>query len=397
MIPTALTFIAAAAAVAVSLELLARLWMARYGAYFVHAPGLRQEFTIDANALPSLPSRVRFAANRDGERADPRPKDPSAVHRVLVAGGSAAECYMLDQPDTWPMVLQKSLNASGALERPAHVGNIARSLMPCRSIDQLMERALPRFQSLDVIVLMVGASDLVAWFEAKTPAEKLQSARPARDYFDEHPEGPFHWSLKGSALYRVARRLRSHFPAEPARRSNVGGSIVKHRAMRANAKSMLHATPDPTAMLENFRADLGQLIRTCRGRAARVIVARQPWLDAELSRQDAKQLWNFGQGSPYRGAVDTYYAMPVVRDLMAQVDDVARSVAEECGAEAVDLRSAVPSDLDHYYDTLHFTPAGAKRVGQRLAEVIAQPRRPAEGGQDSDRGDAEKRAHLRAV
>ena len=69
--------------------------------------------------------------------------------------------------------------------------------------------------------------------------------------------------------------------------------------------------------------------------------------------------------------MDTYYAIDLVRDLMSRLDEVAARVAAEEAVDQVELRGAVPSDFQHYYDFLHFTPAGAGRVAAALAPVIA--------------------------
>lgn len=367
---TALYVALALAAAAVLFELLARAWMARFGAYFVHKPRLGQEFHLAEEVLPSLPPLVRFSSNADGERGDEVPRDPTAVHRVLVAGGSAAEGYLLDQDATWSMALQRRLDEGRSLGRRAHVGNVARSLMPCREIAGLMEVALPRFRSLDTIVLMVGASDLVDWFEAETPPVIEERELAIKNYCDEHPEGPFTWTVKGSATYRVLRRLRSMFPEHAPVRKNVGASLAKHREMRANAKTMIDVAPDPAPMLDAFERHLRSLIVVCKSHAPHVIVARQPWLERDFTDEERARIWNFGQGSPYRGVVDTYYALPVVWDLMSRVSDVAARAAAATGAEALDLKGVVPDDFDHYYDTLHFTPLGAEKVAAAVAARI---------------------------
>ena len=150
--------------------------------------------------------------------------------------------------------------------------------------------------------------------------------------------------------------------------------------MRARATTILHETPDPSPLLLSFEDDLRALVRTCLRHAPRVVVARQPWLDRDFTPAEETRLWNFGQGSPYRAELDTYYAMDLVRALMTRLDEVAARVAIEEGVEEVELRSAVPSDFEHYYDFLHFTPAGAQRVAAALAPVIAAGNEEARAG-----------------
>ena len=362
----------AALLAAVVAELVARAVLRRRDAWFVHAPHSRAEYTLDPAAFPRLPPVVHRTANADGERGSPFPRDPERLYRVLIAGGSAAECYMLDQPHTWPAVAQDILNGTAGRRRLAHVGNVACSLIPCRTIDRLLKRMLHRMRSLDVVVLMVGASDLVDWFEKKTPPQIDETPAVLHLYCSEHPAGGFRWTPTGSALYRIGRRIRTRLLRPVDRRSKVGAARVKHREMRARAEVVLDHAPDPSPMLEGFRTHLTALIRTCLQHADQVLIARQPWLDADLTPEQERQLWNFGQGRPYKQEPEAYYSIPLVRQLMEQVDAVAAEVADAEGVAQLDLRPRVPSDLDHYYDFLHHTPLGSRCVGVAVADRLAE-------------------------
>jgi len=353
-------------------ELLARVHLKRRDHWFVHAPFARSEYVVDPVAFPKLPPTVRLSANIEGERGSKLPAPPEDLYRVLVAGGSAAECYMLDQPHTWPAVTQDILNGTAGRRSLAHVGNIACSLIPCRTIDRLLGRVLPRVRSLDVIVLMVGASDLVDWFEKKAPPEIDESPAALHLFCTEHPAGDFSWKPTGTALYRLFRRLHTRVVRPVDRRTNVGAARLKHREMRARCQNMISEAPDATPMLDRFRHHLTALIRTCREHSREVLIARQPWLDADLTAEQERQLWNFGQGRPYKREPEAYYSIRVVRELMEQVDRVAVEVAEAERVPELDLRARVPSTLDHYYDFLHHTPLGARCVGAAIASKLTE-------------------------
>ena len=349
-------------------ELFARLWLTVRNDYYVLQPHLRLELEIDAEALPNLEPVARHFVNADGERADDLPEDPDQVLRVLVAGGSAAECYLLDQPSTWPAVAQREL--ADRTSRPAHVGNVSRSLVSCEVIEQMLAKSLDRFRSLDVIVLMVGASDVVGWLEQKTPAELQAGRTPLSKILPEHPEGPFGWSKKKLALYRLVRRANARLRKPVARKSGAGKSLIKNRRMRAMAKTMIDEVPDPTPMLTFFEAHLRNLITTCKIHAERVLVVRQPWFEKEFTAEEQARLWNFGQGRPYVEDLDTYYTHRVVCELMGAADRTAARVAEDAGVEQLELMSVLPRTFETYYDFLHFTPAGAELVGKAVADAI---------------------------
>ena len=365
--------VGAAAAMLAASELAARAILRAGGAYYVWRPHDRTHMQLDRAALPSLEPLVRFEINAEGERGDELPSDRRGLYRVLVAGGSAAEGYMLDQPSSWPGVLQSLLRELEARERlgarQVHVGNIARSLVPCETILTMLERVLPRYDRLDLVLLMVGASDAVTWMEQRCPVP-LPQARFGLDYmFDEHCERRFSWKPTELALRALGSRLMRRMRA-PRIRERTGSKLVELRERRRNAARWIDSTPDPEPMLARFEHNLAAMIERCRAKGARVIVVRQPWFDKELSDAEEAVMWNFCIGRPYVEPTTEYYTHPLVRTLLTRLDERAAATAHRLGVEEVDLRPAVAPDLAHYYDYLHFTPQGARIVAEQVARAV---------------------------
>ena len=102
----------------VAAEVIARRW-ARSRDFFALRRWDRTKMRLKNGALPSLEPLIRFAVNGEGERGDPLPRDTEGLYRVLVAGGSAAECGLLDQQSAWPAVLQT------LLRRPSNLRALA--------------------------------------------------------------------------------------------------------------------------------------------------------------------------------------------------------------------------------------------------------------------------------
>ena len=242
-----------------------------------------------------------------------------STYRVLVAGGSAAECYLLDQETSWPHVIQDELAAqSGRLgARKVHVGNISRSLVACEYIELMLRRVLPRYRRrLDLVILMVGASDVVAWLEKKTPPA-MEEGRLSTDYvFDEHPEGPFGWTRSTLALRQVLSRAHKRMTRPVGVRDGAGRTIGRNRAMRARAGDLVDVIPDPAPMVEYFEKYFRRIVETARETGARVLVVRQPWLSKEFTEEENGRLWNFGAGRPYEEEVSEYFSHRVVNLLM---------------------------------------------------------------------------------
>ena len=381
--------IAALGAAFVALELAARAWLRSRARYYVFAPHARLEMELDRDVLPDLEPVVRFEVNADGERGDPVPDDWSRTYRILVAGGSVAECWLLDQASQWPSVIQRLLSAPESLARlgvdRVHVGNVARSLVDCRQIDLMFERIFPRYRRLDVVVLLVGASDVVHWLEKGTPERLEDEPIPAADCFDEHPEGPFGWGPKTLALRRIASRWKKRTLRPVERRTRTGKRLAEARAMRARAQVVLDRVPDPAPMLDHYEKYFRALVARARSKAERVIVVRQPWFEKDYSPEEAALMWNFGQGRPYRGEVTTYYSHRVVWQLMRAIDERTVRLARELGAEEVDLMPLLERDLSVYYDELHHTPKGCEVVGRAVAQAILRPAAAARAGAVSRR------------
>lgn len=353
----------------------AELWVRRFyqrrSAAWPLEPNSRVVAEIDCETLPSLDPIARFFVNADGERGAPLPSDWTRVYRVLVAGGSAAECFYLDQDKQWPSVVQRVLTENAAkigVER-AHVGNIARSMQRCDYVAWMLEKMVPRLPRLDAVVLMVGASDLVTWLQAGCPSVVAASSNDPDYCFQQHDFGPFAWTPSQLALRELVKRVRNRFFPRELRRLRAGKTFAKHRAMRAAGK-LIHETPPTGPMLANYEEWLRRTIEAARSTGARVLVLRQPWLQKRFTPDEEKLLWNFGRGKPYEQHVEHYYEIGLVHRLLAEVADVSERVALDMGAEVCELRTRLEPSFEIFYDTLHNTPKGCEAVGQLVAEAL---------------------------
>jgi lysophospholipase L1-like esterase len=361
-------------------ELAARWWIRRRHAYYVFAPGTRVRITPDRQAFPELEPLVRFEVNEDGERgwAVPRADPDETLYRVLVAGGSQPEGYLLDQDTHWPGALQRLLATEEHLQRlgasNVHVGNIGLSGVGSEALDLILRRVLPRYPRLQTIVILVGASDMLQWLEQGAPPAPPTPPRTA-DLFASHPEGPFGWLPRRLALVELLRRqyrlwLRPKRVSEPAARW-----VAKAREMRARAKVICTAVPDPTPMLDHFETHLRSAIQTARAHADRVVVVRQSWLQKEsYTPEELAHMWHGGAGQAWRADVSTFYSIEVTCSLMASLDARASRIARALGVEQIDLMSILEPSLGTYYDFFHLTPSGAMDVASAVAQTVLHDR-----------------------
>jgi lysophospholipase L1-like esterase len=367
-----LTIAAGLLGVFILAELVAR-WGLGHRAYYVWSPRARLRLHPDPETFPELERVVRFEVNSDGERGDEAPRAKSGVYRLLMAGGSAVEGYLLDQPTNWPAVAQRLLNRQDALRalkaRRVHVGNIGKSGVGTAELVTIFHRVLPRYGRLDAIIVFTGAGDVVQWLEAGAPPTMERTVRTS-DVFGCHPEKVFGWTPRTLALVELLRASRRRVLRRVRVEARSARWIGRARAMRATAPEIRPAVPDPSPLLDHFERNLRQALEHARAHADRVVVARQPWFNAPYTEEQLRHLWHGAAGKPHKEHVTTYYAPEIVAGLMALIDKRAARVAEAVGVEQLDLMPLVDCTLKNYYDFCHFTPAGAVAVAQAVASAI---------------------------
>ncbi len=355
-------------------ELGSRWWIRRRSRYHVWPPGLRLELRQDPAVCPDLEPRVRFDVNADGERGGDVRGDAAGLYRILVAGGSAVECFALDQPTSWAGALERLLNAPDGLHalgaRQVHVGNIGRSGVGSAELDLICERVLPQYHHLDTMLIMVGASDVYHWLEEGAPSARPAAPVPELTLFSCHPRQPFGRQPGAWALAEVARRLRRTWLRPVDVKERAGAWIPTARRMRAEAKEVRTSVPDPSTVLDHFEHHFGAVVRAAAAHADRVLVVRQPWFEKEYTAEEAAQFWHGGVGKPWKETISVYYSLEVINRLLGLVDARVAKVADALGVPHLDLRPVLTRGLHHYYDHDHYTPAGAAVVARTVAAAL---------------------------
>lgn len=357
-------------------ELGARWWLRRKDRYYVWLPNLRMAFHPDAEVFPKLERRVRFEINRDGERGDEAPRSDAGLYRILVAGGSPVECALLDQPTSWPGVLERTLNKAENLRifrtSKMHVGNIGRSGTASAHLNITFQKVLPQYRHLNLIIIMVGGNDIWDWLQRGAPALYTPSPVPITDACFICPGRSFGWKPRVSALNQLRKGIRIRLLHPINIRHNTARWVGEARAMRARATEIRNSVPDPKDMLANFEHNFRELLNTAKMHSDRVLVVLQPWFEKNhYTSEEVSHFWNGGMGDPYRGdEVTVFYSLEVCSQLMRLMNIRAVKVADDLGVEHLDLIPLLEPSLKTYYDFIHFTPAGAAVVAEAIAETL---------------------------
>lgn len=343
----------------------------RRGPYYVFAPNKKEQLVLDQETHPQLPSTVRILANEKGERGSAIPSS-KRLYSGLVVGGSAVENFLLDQEVAWPQRLQSLLREEKrrtALGREAvHIGNIGRSGVDTSTLDEILKKVLVNYRSLDLIVIMVGASDVLRWLEIGAPVERGAKVMPVEECYGRHPEVRLGFKPKELALAEVFRR---QLIKKLKCRENAARWFGRARKMRANAKVTIHDIPDYSPVVASVNRHFPSLLKRSIAKASNVIVVRQPWFDKDTYLPEEEALfWNGGVGRAFKEELTTYYSTKVIAGLMNIVDSEISRICDGYKVTQVDLRSVISSDTSSYVDQFHFTPKASETVASLLADLV---------------------------
>ena len=370
------------AVLAAAAELGSRWWIRRRSRYYMWPPGQRYQMRQDLRVFPQMEPDARIEINADGERGSEVRGNEGGLFRVLVAGGSSVECLALDQPTSWPGVLERLLGSAESLRvlgaRRVHVGSIGRSGVASRHLDLMLQQMLPQYPHLAAIVIMIGGNDVFQWLAAGAPLELPPSSVTASEPFACYPEQPFGWKPKQWATTELARRLRRLW-WHPVKERTLTW-VVAARQMRAAAKEMRTSIPDPAAILDRFEHHFRHILERAERHADRVLVVRQPWFEKQYTPEEAVRCWQGGMGDAWNQPIDVYYSLEVVNHLMGLVNARAAGIADELGVDLLDLRPLLPPTFENYYDFTHFTPAGSALVARAVAAALLKQHTRAGGG-----------------
>ncbi len=390
----ALLLVFSAAMSLAAAELLAR-WILP-DRYFVWPPGLRRTFDPLPGISPGIAGPSEVTINALGIRGDLF--SPDQRYRLLAVGGSTTICLHLDDSEAWPRLVQDGLDAALG-PRAAWVGNVGR--MGHTSVQNAIqiEKLLPQFPEIDGVLMLVGANDLLIHL-----ALGLAPGRAARLLAMDDPtallESAFsvfpppvkgsHWYSR-TALARLwsSRRLRSAPPNETVAEVDPNGLRIREwRNARKHASALRETLPDLSAALAQYAATLQHILDVAAAEGARVIFLTQPTLwRADLSDAERDLLWTGGPPLDMVGPGAAYYSVGALAEGMRLYNETLLRVCRERGAECIDLAGELPQSTDVFFDDMHFTEAGSRRVAEIVADYLLA--HPAEMKRRRDRAEVE--------
>jgi len=257
-------------------EWLCRLLLRNVLRRYSSPPNSRTIFSVHEGLRRWLPTEVEYKVNREGERGTPLPK-VNLLYRVLLSGGSAAECGLLSWKDSIGGHLQTLLNQPHARAtlraEAAHVGVVAHSQLDSHGIAFILKNILPYYRPLDTVLLLTGLSDVLLWLEAGAPSgAAAPSVAKSAEWLLNYPEMRF--SVNRPATLLMLQRAWTYCFGRTVIHDKAGRHVLRELEARSQARPHVYIDLDPSVMVKVYKQNLCSAVDVARRYAKRVILGR---------------------------------------------------------------------------------------------------------------------------
>ncbi len=344
--------------------------------YYIYPPHLKHIFIPYQNVMPGISGESVFITNSLGLRADEL--NPAHTYRILAIGGSTTICNFLDQSETWPFLLEKTLNEN-TLNNNVWVGNAGKDGMTTRSHLVAMKYLPLKEMKIDAVILLIGINDLHIrlsrdkrynpnWL-SKSTAEKILLNNTFSNAI--HPNWPF---FKKTALWLLFERAEKALFEKVVKekvQDKAGKIYLTWREHRRNAIEIRNELPDLSSALEEYAANINKMIDMAEEQSIRLIFVTQPTLwRSDLPKNLAALLWLGGIGDFQKESGKPYYSVEALLEGMEAYNNVLRQICHQREVECIDLSSMLEKDTSVFYDDVHFNESGARKVSSILSKYI---------------------------
>jgi len=296
---------------------------------------------FDASSLYAGGGRVLYRRDAFGFRG--RYPDPSHID-ILTVGGSATDQRYLTEGQTWQDVLSANLSERGKSMSVVNAGVDGQSSYGHLKDFEAWFPTVPGLRPRHILIYL-GVNDVFS------PQARVKDDLTGRETWRA-------WIQSRSALYRVYRTLR-------------GMSLARfqyplsHRHVDFQTRHWtVFGRQDPRLTfphIDVYRERLAAIDQRVRRMGAIPIWVSQPSRmyrsrGGQIEGVDDTLRWERGRIN----GVDFYHLLDSVnRETMA--------FCRRTGGVCIDLEKDLPLDDADYYDYFHYTPQGARKIGDYLA------------------------------
>jgi lysophospholipase L1-like esterase len=270
--------------------------------------------------------------------------DYGAKHglRICAIGGSTTEDILLDDESTWTHRVQEGIAKRG---KSAEIVNTGVSGL--RAANHLATLKVVAQLDPDLVIFLIGAND---W------------AKHIKDRFERHfwkpvslRDSALGMVLDGAVLSPMRRRITGRTWSDQARVID-GLEALTRSGQLSLDRPVTHAFR-PTEVAADYAATLRDISSLCKEKRLTCLFMTQPHAYGETTPADLRS--RFWMTPPWATYTLDFESMIHIASLY---NEFLKSFAAQEGQPLCDLAPGMQPSPEFFYDDLHFTDEGARRV-----------------------------------
>lgn len=312
---------------------------------------LRANYSIqfENHINPKLPSKIKVTGNSLGFRGAELPVNHA--FKVLTIGGSTTRCMYSPDSLTWSFLLGKSLQQ--------HIPDLWLNNAGVTGHSTFGHTLLLKDYVLklnpDVVLFLVGINDVERSLEDRFIIQDNTERQSLA--------GRIKKVLYQSETVALILNIYRSYKAKKISLSNgFDFDLASQPLLDVSSEKQSQKLAAQTPYLSAYEGRLTELVQNCIENNVQPILVTQPALfgdaiDVTTGIDLSRLQYNEMNGALMWGVLEKY-------------NEVTRKVAKENGVVCVDLANQLPKDSKYYWDFIHYTPEGNRKIAELLADPV---------------------------
>jgi lysophospholipase L1-like esterase len=307
----------------------------------------KMQFTNEK--IPVIDRTTVHTKNSLGFRGPEPPKNFSEKTSIVAVGGSATECFYLDDSKYWTKLISDELTKTDTniwINNAGFQGHSSYGHFIL--IDSYIKHLKP-----DYILFMAGINEINRYDITDNESVSRKSNRNTL----------WGWLKRKSEVISLLINIRRHLMADKLfvtdNYTNLRDPDLKDKSFPKTYIDSTFKVQQP--LVEGYRKRLHRIIDTCLANNIKVILVTQPMLFGPgIDSLSGRNLETVGSPIGYNGRM--------IWQLLEQYNNVSRAAATRYSLPVIDLASEMPKSSLYFYDICHFTNEGSAKV----AEIVSR-------------------------
>lgn len=300
---------------------------------------------IENNDNPKLDRTILHSTNSLGFRGPDKPDDLEKYLSIVAVGGSTTECYYLSDDKTWTYILEQGLQADFNNVWLNNAGLDGHSTFGHQILlDDFLVRLKPK-----VILYFIGSND--------------EDREDLVDYDKSIIDSDLANLLKKSEIFNIYLNYRR---AEAAKRLGVTHKYIDFKnvdTLSLSDEQFREFMSKHYELAARYRARLIKLVESTRAAGIEPVLLTQPTVVGEgIDPETGVDLEKIKLSNDLNGMF--YWKR------LELINQHTREVGAATNTLVIDLANKMPRNTIYYYDSIHFTNAGAAKIAELIASEL---------------------------